>query len=265
MPKWLHSRVLRAECGILLSDSPKSRNSKNEDDKTSPVLPFVQAENELLHTRKLLESYQYVSPADDMRKASNEAARLFAEYDVKINSNKDFFVLISAVQGRKETLSTEFQRWVDKLILQFRRRGLGLESADRQHLQRTEVELGELKAAYGENLERGQQGGVWFTESELDGISDKILEKLKTGNGENEGKVFLTFSHAHPYTGLRCLEDSEIRKKYYVANALDWTASKLYKRSSKAKHHVEPPRSLKLDPLCHSAFHHLQKWISCRS
>ena len=183
------------------------------------ILPFVQAENELLYARRLLEFYQYVSAAGDIRKASIEAAKLFAEYDVKINSNKNFFALVSAVQGRKELLSTESQRLVDKLLLEFHRRGLDLESADRQHLQQIEIKLEELKTTYGENLKRGQESGVWFTRSELDGISDKILDKLKTGENENEGKVFLSFSHAHSYVGLRYPKDSEIRRKYYIANA----------------------------------------------
>lgn len=66
-----------------------------------------------------------------------------------------------------------------------------------------------------------EKGVIWFELEELDGVpSDAVdTDLLEKGNGENKGKVKLSFSHNHYFSMLKYAKDGEVRRRYVIADA----------------------------------------------
>jgi len=77
--------------------------------------------------------------------------------------------------------------------------------------------LSELSIAFQKTLNE-ENGGLWFTEKELEGTPKDVLEGLKKGEGEHEGKVRLSFKYPDLFPALKYGKNPDTRKTIFIAN-----------------------------------------------
>jgi metallopeptidase MepB len=76
--------------------------------------------------------------------------------------------------------------------------------------------LSQLTTAFRENL--AETGGVWFSPSELEGVPASALSRFEHGEGENQGKLRITFSPSNFYPVMRYADSEDTRQQLFIAN-----------------------------------------------
>lgn len=109
---------------------------------------------------------------------------------------QDIYKLVSAVYKSHESKpidkSPEAIRLLEKMNQDYERNGLALGEAERTRFKEIKKELSLLGIEFSKRLNE-ENGGIWFTPEELKGVPDDVISTLKKGEGENKGKLFLTF------------------------------------------------------------------------
>ncbi|KAJ3135204.1 hypothetical protein HK100_002975 [Physocladia obscura] len=127
---------------------------------------------------------QHVSADKAVRDASSAAETKYSAYNVETSMRKDVFESVKKYASKKEKLSPEDQRLVDRIIRDFSRNGLDLSVEKQTRITQIKKELSELGIQFQKNL--GEENTkLEFTAKELDGMPPDFLEKLdKTADGE---------------------------------------------------------------------------------
>ena len=109
---------------------------------------------------------------------------------------EDIYKLVSAVYKNHASKpidkSPEAVRLLEKMNQEYERNGLALGDAERKRFKEIKKELSVLGIEFSKRLNE-ENGGIWFTPEELKGVPSDVLDGLKKGDGENDGKLFLTF------------------------------------------------------------------------
>lgn len=180
------------------------------------LAPLTQAENEKLSTLCLVSFYADVSADEELREASAEAERLIKEFEIESDMREDVFTVIDAVFKKTEDLTPESRRLLKEKHRAFTRNGLALPAENKIRLMEIQKCLSQLKIEFRKNLNE-ENGGIWLTLQELDGVSSDLLSGMEKGIDENKGKFRLTFNYTELIPIMRHALNSETRKKYYIA------------------------------------------------
>jgi metallopeptidase MepB len=98
------------------------------------------------------------------------------------------------------------------------RNGLGLPAGPlRDRFKEIKKRLSDLGIQFQKNLNE-ENGGLWFTPEELDGVPEDVLSGLRKGEGENEGDLRLTFKYPDLFPALKYAKNSNTRKRIVIAN-----------------------------------------------
>ncbi|KAJ5570660.1 Peptidase M3A/M3B, partial [Penicillium sp. DV-2018c] len=190
------------------------------DDATfaNVVRPLAQNDNEMALESHILGFYQAVSTDSKLRDASSKAEELMDEFFIEAVMREDIFNLFDAVLRRNETLDPESRRLLEKEHKDFVRNGLGL-PAGPQRLRFKEIKkrLSQLSIEFQKNLNE-ENGGIWFTPEQLAGVPKDVLDGLKKGEGENAGKLWLSFKYPDLFPTMKYATDPEVRKQVMIAN-----------------------------------------------
>lgn len=162
--------------------------------------------------------YNAVSTNKELRDASSEAEQLLDDFGIESSMREDVFNLVDAVLKNKEKLDPESQRLLEKDHKSFIRNGLSLPAGSkRDRYKEIKQRLSTIGIAFQKNLNE-EDGGLWFTPEELDGVPDDTLSTLKKGEGDNEGKLWLTFKYPDLFPTLKYATSAETRKKVFTEN-----------------------------------------------
>ncbi|RYP93688.1 hypothetical protein DL770_000219 [Monosporascus sp. CRB-9-2] len=188
----------------------------------SVLRPIVEDENHAQLSSRILGFYQYVSGDADLRNASTEAEKIMDDFSIECNMREDVFALVDAAfkaQKEKEPdLDPESLRLLEKERKGYIRNGLGLpKGPQRDRFKEIKKRLSQIGIQFQKNLNE-ENGGLWFTREELDGVPDDVLDNLEKGTGENEGKVKLSFKYPDLFPTLKFAKNPETRKKVFIAN-----------------------------------------------
>jgi metallopeptidase MepB len=166
----------------------------------------------------IISFYQAVSTDQKLRDASTEAEKLLDDFSIESGMREDVFALVDAVLEKKETLQPESQRLLEKDHKSYIRNGLGIPAGPkRDRFKEIKKRLSEISIVFQKNLNE-ESGGVWFTPQELEGVPDDLVSSLKTGEGENEGKLWLTFKYPDLFPTQKYAKSADTRKKLFVEN-----------------------------------------------
>jgi metallopeptidase MepB len=223
--------VFNATPESLLEETKKliARSKKVQDDlveNISPseasfdniVLPTARDDNQLNVDFRILQFYQEVSSDKDLRDASSTAERLMNDFAIESSMREDSFKLVDAVLKKKEKLDPESQRLLEKEHKSFVRNGLNLPAGPkRDRFKEIKKRISDLQIEFQKALNE-ENGGLWLTSEELDGVPEDVVSNLKKGEGENEGKSWLSFKYPDLLPTLRYATRSDIREKYFIAN-----------------------------------------------
>lgn len=179
----------KVQDGIVANTSPGNASF------ASVLKPLAHDENVMALESSILGFYQAVSTEQKLRDTSSKAEELMDDFFIESSMREDIFKLVDAVLKKNESLDPESRRLLEKEHQSFIRNGLGLPAGPkRDRFKEIKKRLSLISIEFGKNLNE-ENGGIWFTPEELDGVPEDVLSGLKKGQGENEGKLWLTFKY----------------------------------------------------------------------
>ncbi|KAM5434775.1 metalloendopeptidase [Microsporum ferrugineum] len=182
------------------------------------ILPLARDENTMALESHILGFYQSVSTDSKLRDASTEAERLMNDFGIESAMREDLYRLVDAAVKKGEKLDPESQKLLEKEHKDYLRNGLGLPvGPQRDRFKEIKKRLSEISIEFQKNLNE-ENGGLWFTREQLAGVPEDVLSGLKKGEGENEGKLRLTFKYPDLFPTLKYAINPETRKAVMIAN-----------------------------------------------
>jgi len=96
--------------------------------------------------------------------------------------------------------------------------GLGIPAGpERERYKEIRKKLSNLGITFQKNLNE-ENGGIWFTREQLEGVPSDVVDGFEKGTGENDGKLRLTFKYPDLFPTLKFALDSEVRQKVFIEN-----------------------------------------------
>lgn len=182
------------------------------------LLPVAHDDNKMAIESHIIGFYQAVSTDKALRDASTEAEKLLDDFSIESSMREDVFALVDAVLKKKEPLDAESQRLLEKDHKSYIRNGLNLAAGGpRERFKEIKQRLSAISIAFQKNLNE-EQGGIWFTREELAGVPEDVVDGLKAGQAENEGKLRLSFKYPDLFPTLKYATNAEVRKRVFVEN-----------------------------------------------
>jgi metallopeptidase MepB len=140
------------------------------------------------------------------------------DFGIESIMRDDVFALVDGALKKDEKLDSESKRWLEKDHKSFIRNGLGIPAGPkRDRFKEIKKRLSELSIAFQKTLNE-ENGGLWLKEEELKGVPKDVVSTLKKGEGENEGKVRLSFKYPDLFPALKYAKNPEVREKIFISN-----------------------------------------------
>lgn len=182
------------------------------------MLPMANDENEGGLETHIIGFYQSVSTDQELRDASTEAEKLMDNFSIESSMREDVYQLVEAVLEKGEKLDPESQRLLEKTHKDYIRNGLGLPAGPkRDRYKEIKKRLSQLSIIFSKNLNE-EVGGIWFTPEELEGVPKDVVSLFAKGEGENAGKLRMTFKYPDVIPTTKYAKNIATRKKAYIEN-----------------------------------------------
>lgn len=180
--------------------------------------PIAVDENTVALQSHILCFYQAVSANQDLRNISTEAEKLFDDFSIESSMRDDVYKLVEAALRKSEKLEPESQRLLEKEHKSYIRNGLGIPAGPkRDRFKDIKKRLSQVSIVFSKNLNE-ESGGIWLTPDELDGVPSDVVSGLEKGDGENKGKVKLSFKYPDIFPTLKYATHAATRKKVFIEN-----------------------------------------------
>lgn len=186
----------------------------------SVLLPQIYDENQSALSSRILGFYQYVSSDEELRNASTEAESILDEFGIEMGMREDVFKVVDAVFQKKDSLNLdpESLRLLEKERKSYIKNGLNIpEGPQRDRFKEIKKRLSQIQIAFQKNLNE-ENGGLYFTKEELDGVPADLVDTWEKGTGENEGKLRVSFKYPDLFPTMKFAKNSETRRKVFIAN-----------------------------------------------
>lgn len=184
------------------------------------LLPVIHDENEAALSSRILGFYQYVSASEDLRNASSQAESILDEFGIEMGMREDVFKIVDAVFEKKDSLGLdpESLRLLEKERKSYIKNGLNITAGPkRDRFKEIKVRLSQIQIAFSKNLNE-ENGGLYFTREELDGVPTDLVDTWDKGTGDNEGKLRVSFKYPDLIPTTKFAKNSETRRKVFIAN-----------------------------------------------
>ncbi|KUJ10490.1 putative Saccharolysin [Mollisia scopiformis] len=184
------------------------------------LLPMAQDEDAAALENRVIGFYQAVSTDSELRDASSKAEEIMDEFNIEASMREDIFALVEGAWEKREqsTLDGESLRLLEKERKSYIRNGLGIEKGPkRDRFKEIKKRLSQIQIEFQKNLNE-ENGGIWFTKKELEGVPKDVLTGFEEGTGDNEGKLRFTFKYPDLFPTLKFALDSETRQKVFIEN-----------------------------------------------
>ena len=184
--------------------------------------PLAHQANIFAEKSHMLRFYSDVSPNLEMRRASNEAGELLNDFEIDSVGREDIFHLIDAVykNREREDLGVESCLLLEQEHHKFISNGLGLSAAQqRDNIKGMKKRLSQLSTEFQKNLNE-EDGGIWFTREELEGVPNDVLEGAEKREEHDLGKleVRLTFQSPDYFAVMNHARHDKTRKRMFLEN-----------------------------------------------
>ncbi len=182
------------------------------------MIPMAYDENIMALEAHIIGFYQAVSTNQELRDASTEAEKLLDDFSIESSMREDVYKVVEAAFHKDEKLDPESQRLLEKERKNYIRNGLGIPAGPkRDRFKEIKKRLSEISIVFQKNLNE-ENKGLWFTPEELDGVTQDVLSGFAKGNGENSGKVKMTFKYPDLFPVMKYAMNPVTRKKVFIAN-----------------------------------------------
>ncbi|KAL2061547.1 hypothetical protein VTL71DRAFT_6924 [Oculimacula yallundae] len=186
------------------------------------VLPMAQDEDDVALQSRIIGFYQAVSTSAELRDASSKAEEIMDEFSIEASMREDIFRLVDKAWERAKEgnsgLDGESLRLLEKERKSYIRNGLGIEKGPkRDRFKEIKKRLSMIQIEFQKNLNE-ENGGIWFTKEELDGVPEDVLQGFEKGTGDNEGKLRFTFKYPDLFPTLKFALNADTRQKVFIEN-----------------------------------------------
>ncbi len=210
--KKLNERCKNVMDKIVQDVKPESAAFENT------VLPMALDENESRLSSRIIRFYKAVSTDKGLRDASAEAEKLMNEFSVEACMREDIYQLVEAAFQKGATLVPESQRLLEREREDYIRNGLGIPPGPkRDRFKEIKKRLSEISTDFQKALNE-ENGGLWVTKEEIEGVQQDVADGFEKGTGEHEGKMKLSFKYPDLFPTLKFALDSELRKNLFIEN-----------------------------------------------
>ena len=182
------------------------------------MLPMAVDENQGALDNHIIGFYQSVSTNQELRDASTKAEEMMDEFSIESSMREDIYKLVEAALKKGEKLDPESHRLLEKTHKAYIRSGLGLPAGPkRDRYKEIKKRLSTLCIIFSKNLNE-EVGGLWFTPAELEGVPEDVTALFAKGEGENAGKLKMTFKYPDLIPTTKYAKNPATRKKAYIEN-----------------------------------------------
>ncbi|KAI9655465.1 MAG: hypothetical protein M1831_004882 [Alyxoria varia] len=195
------------------------KHIKPEDAKfANTMLLMAQDEDEMSLKSHILGFYQATSTNKEVRDASTEAEKLMEDFAIESSMREDVFKLVDTALKRADKLDPESQRLLEKDHKEYIKNGLNLTAGpQRDRFKEIKKELSDISINFQKRLNE-ENGGLWFTTKELEGVPKDVVDSFEKGKGDNEGKVRVTFKYPDYFPCMKYCTNPEVRQKILIEN-----------------------------------------------
>ena len=182
------------------------------------MLPLAADEDQGALETHIIGFYQSVSTDQELRDASTKAEEMMDDFSIESSMREDIYKLVEAALEKGEKLDSESQRLLEKTHKAYIRSGLGLPAGPkRDRYKEIKKRLSTLCIIFSKNLNE-EVGGLWFTPEELEGVPEDVTALFAKGEGENAGKLKMTFKYPDLIPTTKYAKNPATRKKAYIEN-----------------------------------------------
>jgi metallopeptidase MepB len=140
------------------------------------------------------------------------------EFEIETSMREDIFKLVDAAFQKKEKLDPESLRLLERKRKSYITNGLGIPAGpNRERYKEIRKKLSNLQIKFQRHLNE-ENGGIWFTRKELEGVPTDVIEGFEQGTGENEGKLRFTFKYPDLFPTLKFAVNPEVRQRVFIEN-----------------------------------------------
>jgi thimet oligopeptidase len=180
-------------------------------------------ENTLLAWDRMYDSFNsglsviyllaYVHPNEDVITESQKSISDLNKLWNEIQLDVDIYTALSEFEKKAEakSLKPEFSRFLEKLLHELKRNGLGLPEKERNEIKEIKNRISDLSLQFSSNI-AAVQDELIVTEEEINGLPDDYKEMRKNEDGTY--KIDLSYPSYHPF--MKYSESEPARKKLYI-------------------------------------------------
>ncbi|KAI7160100.1 metallopeptidase MepB [Hortaea werneckii] len=179
------------------------------------VLPLGHDENARLNFRQQVEFLANVVLDDGLRSACREALKRFTHFETSTAERAYLYMLLAAINGNQEALTTERKKCFDQVLSHFESPGDRMKANNTPSLELIEEELSQVKEEYLHTCR--QESSVWLTKDELEGVDFEMLRE--NDRSEDRSRLRFSFRGMRWWKALSTARRSETRRKIYTARA----------------------------------------------
>ncbi|KAK6077579.1 metallopeptidase [Seiridium cupressi] len=213
------AKIQELHSSLVQSVEPSSATFENV------MVPLGNAENALVTSYRLLVFYKSISTDARVREASAQAKSLIDAFKLEMSMDEPLFKLVDIVKQNQEglvDLDPESRRFLEKVHHDHTANGLSLPagSAERERFKAIKKQISELESKFLKTLaeSKSNDGGICFTREQLAGMPENFLARLeKSGPGQGDDTLRVSFNNADFFPILRYAEDAETRRRMFVA------------------------------------------------
>jgi metallopeptidase MepB len=182
------------------------------------ILPMAEDESRAALQIRVISFYQAVSGDQALRDASTEAEKYMDDFNIEASMREDIFKLVEAAYKKGDKLDPESQRLLEKERKSYITNGLGIPAGpQRDRFKEIKKRLSQISTDFQKTLNE-ENGGIWFTKAQLEGVPEDVLNAFEKGTGDNEGKLRFTFKYPDLFPTLKFALDSDVRQKVFIEN-----------------------------------------------
>lgn len=182
------------------------------------VRPIVDIRNRNYGKRGVIAMLGYCAADMATHDAVAAARKLQSKEFSKWGAREDIFHLIKAVHDKDEPIDAESRLWVVKELLDKTQSGHGvMKQAEIEVWLKAMTDIEHLKSEFTRNLS-SDNGGLWFSVEELEGVPATALERWADGTeSPNLGKKFVPFANNGSSTIMGHCSNADTRMRMFLA------------------------------------------------
>lgn len=196
-----------------INDKVASVTTVNFDTVIKP-LALDEAQWSDIGTLSLL---QHVSPEKSVRDAATEGQQKLSDYAVEASMREDVYKAVKEVFDSEPALDHEDKRLLTRFELEYRRNGLALPTETQEKIKALQKKMSQISIAFSKNLGE-ENGGVWFTRAELEGVPEDLVNSWETRTTGKETEYKMTFKYPDIIPTTKYAQLEETRHRAWVAD-----------------------------------------------